>query len=467
MMGGKNMDFSASNQVLWNAILQFGIVAGIMLLANALRRKVPFFRKSLIPTAVLAGFIGLIVRISGLLPIDGALMEMITYHTIAIGFIALSLQIPEAKAGVEKGDFTAAKSGALIVSTYLLQGLVGLIISISLAYTILPDFFKAAGILLPMGYGQGPGQANNIGSTYEGLGFTGGQSFGLSIAAAGFLCACVVGVVYLNILKKQGKIVGSDHQHVSGSVTIDEFQSKNEIPIAESVDRFSVQFALVLLVYLGTYLVSLGITSILAAYLPGLSATVASLVWGFNFIIGALLAIICRNIFRVLTKAKVMTRQYPNNYLLGRISGTAFDLMVLAGITAINIEDLSGLWLPFVMMAILGGIVTFGYLRWICKKLYPGYYYEGMLSMFGMQTGTISSGVLLLREIDPSFKTPAATNLLTGSSFAILFGIPMLLLVGLAPESETMLFIVLGILAVYFSLLLLFIFKAKRRRVSN
>jgi len=146
MMGGKNMDFSASNQVLWNAILQFGIVAGIMLLANALRRKVPFFRKSLIPTAVLAGFIGLIVRISGLLPIDGALMEMITYHTIAIGFIALSLQIPEAKAGVEKGDFTAAKSGALIVSTYLLQGLVGLIISISLAYTILPDFFKAAGI---------------------------------------------------------------------------------------------------------------------------------------------------------------------------------------------------------------------------------------------------------------------------------------------------------------------------------
>jgi len=162
-----------------------------------------------------------------------------------------------------------------------------------------------------------------------------------------------------------------------------------------------------------------------------------------------------------------MTRQYPNNYLLGRISGTAFDLMVLAGITAINIEDLSGLWLPFVMMAILGGIVTFGYLRWICKKLYPGYYYEGMLSMFGMQTGTISSGVLLLREIDPSFKTPAATNLLTGSSFAILFGIPMLLLVGLAPESETMLFIVLVILAVYFSLLLLFIFKAKRRRVSN
>lgn len=67
------------------------------------------------------------------------------------------------------------KSGALIVSTYIVQGILGLIISISLAYTIMPNLFKASGILLPMGYGQGPGQANNVGSTYEQLGFAGGS----------------------------------------------------------------------------------------------------------------------------------------------------------------------------------------------------------------------------------------------------------------------------------------------------
>ena len=63
----------------------------------------------------------------------------------------------------------------------------------------MPDLFKASGILLPMAYGQGPGQANNVGTTYEALGMAGGRSFGLSLAAAGYLCACVVGVVYLNI----------------------------------------------------------------------------------------------------------------------------------------------------------------------------------------------------------------------------------------------------------------------------
>ena len=458
------MDFSASNAVLWNGMLQLGMLAGVLLIANILRRKVPLFRKSLIPTAVLAGFIVLLLRISGIVAVNGELMEMITYHTIAIGFIALSLQVPEKNNQALKADFTGAKSGALIVSTYMLQGLVGLAISIGLSLTLMPDFFKAAGILLPMGYGQGPGQANNVGSTYEVLGFKGGQSFGLSLAAIGFLCACIVGVVLLNILKRRKIISAGEGEVISGSVTIDYFQSKNEIPIAESVDRLSVQFAFILLIYLCTYLVSLGLTAVLAALLPGLSGTLSSLVWGFNFIIGALLAILLRNALQGLRKAKLMSRQYPNNYLLSRIAGCAFDFMVVAGIAAINMEDLSGLWLPFVLMAVGGGVVTLLYLQWLCKKIYPGYYYEGLLSMFGMLTGTISSGVLLLREIDPSFTTPAATNLLTGSSFAIVFGIPMLLLIGLAPQSEAMLLLTLAILCAYLLLLLLFMLKAKGRK---
>jgi ESS family glutamate:Na+ symporter len=416
------------------------------------------------PTAVLAGFIVLLLRISGVLYIDREFMEMVTYHTIAIGFIALSLQVPQKYGDTGKSDFTGAKSGALIVSTYLVQGIIGLAISAGLAFTIMPGFFKAAGILLPMGYGQGTGQANNVGSTYETLGFVGGQSFGLSIAAMGYLVACVVGVVYLNILKHRGKITGGNYQTVSGSVTIDDFQSQNEVPVSESIDRLSVQFALILLIYLFTYLLTLGLTSLLETNAPGLSKAVSPLLWGFNFIIGSLLAIACRQGFKALTNAKLMTHQYPNNYLLSRISGCAFDLMVISGIATINIEDLSGLWLPFALMSVAGGVITLWYLQWQCKKLYPDYYYEGMLSMYGMLTGTISSGVLLLRELDPSFRTPAANNLLAGSSFGIAFGAPILLLIGLAPQSDSMLFLTIGILIIYLLLLLLFMLKVNRRK---
>ncbi len=458
------MDFSASNKILWNIILQFGILAGIMLLANVLRRKVPFIHKSLMPTAVLAGFIVLLLRISGVLYIDREFMEIVTYHAIAIGFIALSLQVPQKYDDAAKSDFTGAKSGALIVSTYLVQGIVGIAISAGLAFTIMPGYFKAAGILLPMGYGQGTGQANNVGSTYETLGFVGGQSFGLSIAAMGYIVACVVGVVYLNILKHRGKITRGNYETVSGSVTIDDFQSKNELPVSESIDRLSVQFALILFIYLFTYLITLGMTSFLETKAPGLAKSISPLLWGFNFIIGSLLAMACRLGFKALTKAKVMTHQYPNNYLLSRISGCAFDLMVIAGIAIINIEDLSGQWLPFILMSVAGGIITLWYLQWMCKKLYPSYYYEGMLSMYGMLTGTISSGVLLLRELDPSFKTPAANNLLAGSGFGIAFGAPMLLLIGLAPESDSMLFLTIGLLIVYLLLLLIFMLKVNHKK---
>ena len=461
------MDFSAANTGLWNFMIQIGMLAGIMLLANILCRKIIFIRKAMIPTAVLGGFIALFLRECNILPMNVEFLEKVTYHTIGIGFIALALRIPAKYDEQEKNNLIGLKSGALIVSTYLVQGILGLIISIGLAYTIMPDFFKAAGILLPMGYGQGPGQANNVGSTYEQLGFVGGQSFGLSSAAAGFVCACVVGIFYINIANRQKKVKIHDSAYISGSLTIEDFQSENEIPISQSVDRLSVQFALVLLIYLATYLVSLGITSLLAQLAPGLARTLTPLIWGFNFIIGSFLATGCRLGFKVLTKAKIMTRQYPNNYLLSRISGLSFDFMTIAGIASIEFKELKGLWIPFTLMAVLGGIVTYYYLKWLCKRVYSGYEHEGMVSMYGMLTGTISSGIVLLREIDPSFKTPAANNLLIGSSFAIILGAPILIFIGLAPESELMLFVTLGLLFVYLIPLLFIMLKAHRKRPVN
>ncbi len=471
------MNYSASNTSLWNLIIQVGLIALFLLLANLLRRKIPFFRKSLMPTAVLAGFLFLILRTAGLFifkaetleklpynPFDTTILETVTYHGIAIGFIALSLRVTK-KSGEEKSGLVAPKSGALIVSTYLVQGVAGLVISLLLFFTFMPNLFAASGILLPMGYGQGPGQANNIGTSFENLGFAGGRSFGLAIAAAGYLCACIVGVIYINVLARRKKRERAAHEELSGSVvTVADFQDENEIPIAESLDKFSVQFALVLLVYFITFLVSWGLDALITKLAPGVAKTVSPLLWGFNFIIGTLMAMLTRKVLGVFRKTKAMTRQYQNNYLLSRISGLAFDLMIVCGIASINIEDLSGLWVPFALMAVAGGAVTFFWLKWLSGKIYPAYSEEAFVSMYGMMTGTISSGVMLLREIDPNFRTPAANNLLTGSAFAIVFGAPMLLLVGLAPQSLLLTWITLGLLVVYLALLLVFLLAVRRRK---
>jgi ESS family glutamate:Na+ symporter len=141
--------------------------------------------------------------------------------------------------------------------------------------------------------------------------------------------------------------------------------------------------------------------------------------------------------------------------------------MIITGIASIEILDLKGLWIPFILMNIAGTVFALTYMLWICKKLYPNYYYESFLSLFGMSTGTISSGILLLREVDPMFRTPAANNLVMGNGMAIIFGIPMLPLISLAPISTNMTWAVLGMLVIYSALLLLFMLKAKARKVSN
>ena len=459
------MDYSAANTGLWNIIIQLGLIAGAILLAGFLRQKVAFIRKSLMPVAVLGGFILLLARYIGIVDVDDMFMEILVYHGIALGFIAMSLRVPD-KNAVPGGDLAGLKSGAIIVSSYLVQGIAGLLITLTLGYTLLPNLFKAAGLLLPMGFGQGPGQANNVGSTYEALGFAGGRSFGLAIAAAGYLVACIVGVIILNILAKKGKIRESQSRETE-QPTVDFFQDKDEIPVSDSIDKLSVQVAMVILVYLVTFLCSWGITSGIAALSAGLAGTVNSLIWGFNFIIGSALAILLRVLLEKGKKAGVIERRYQNNYLLNRISGFFFDIMIVAGIASINFEDLRGLWLPFILLVIAGGVLTWIHLSIVCKKAYPGYYYEGLISMYGMMTGTISSGVLLLREIDPGLSTPAANNLITGSSFGIILGAPVLVFMGLAPRSDMMCWAVVGLVAVYLAALYLLIFKAKKRKKSG
>lgn len=455
------MDYSAANHQLWNVIIQFGYIATVILLANFARRNIEFIKKSMIPVAVLGGFMLLLVKEIGLIKIDANFMSMLTYHGIALGFIAMSLRTPEKKKQSDESK-VGFRSGAVIVSSYMVQGVTGLIITIGLALTIMPNMFRAAGLLLPMGFGQGPGQANNVGSSYQALGFEGGHSFGLAIAAAGYIVACVIGVIILNVLKKSGKLEYTQMREDKAS-TDDYFEAEEDSSISESIDKLSVQLAMIIVVYLFTFAVTRAMTSGIAAISEGLAATVNTLLWGFNFIIGSALAILLRVLLEKL-RDKGARRPYQDNYLLNRLSGLFFDIMIVAGIASIDIEDIRGLVLPFVLMVTFGTIVTWYHLKWVCKAVYPDYYYEGLISMYGMMTGTISSGVLLLREIDPELSSPAAGNLVVGSSFGILLGAPVLVLVGLATKSPAMCYATLGLAALYLVILDLVIFKVGRKK---
>ena len=454
------MDFSAYSA--WEGILHISVLALLLLFANVLRRKIPFLRRSLLPTAVIAGFIGLAfkeliyLRIVDFDVYNATVdyFRLITYHTIALGFIALGLKV-NALVKVKEKKGRSLFSGLIIVSSYMLQGIVGLFVSITLAFTFFPNLFEASGMLLPMGFGQGPGQAQNIGNVYETFGFVGGTTFGLAIASFGFIWASVAGVIYLNYLHRKGKITRSSESR-ERRVSSQEIESPDEIPVAEAIDKFTIQISLVLAVYFVTYLFIFMVKTIAEAGLLGDFGlgTVLPLIIGFNFIIGMLFALLFKKFFLWLRKVNWMTRQYPNNYMLNRIAGLVFDFMIVASISAIRIEDLNELWVPFMLMVLIGGLVTLMYVIFICRRVYPDYQIPATLGMFGMLTGTASTGVVLLREVDANFETPAANDLVIGSSTAILFGFPILLLVGIAPLSLVHTLVTFGIILVLFTIVI-------------
>ena len=128
------MDYSAANTSLWNNVIQLGLIAGAILLCNMLRSRVRVIRSAMMPVAVMAGFLLLALKYTGLVRIDGEIMEVLVYHGIALGFIAMSLRVPDKTAN--QSDHAALKSGIIIVSSYMVQGVIGLLISIALGYTL-------------------------------------------------------------------------------------------------------------------------------------------------------------------------------------------------------------------------------------------------------------------------------------------------------------------------------------------
>ena len=430
---------------VWSWVLLFAVLTGALLVGNTLRRKISFLRNSLIPTSVLGGIVLLLFTsvyklITGESLFDNPIfggngtnnLEIITYHALALGFIASSLKSSN-KPVDKKRVREIFDTGVTTVSTYLLQGSLGMIITIVAALTIMPGLFKAAGLILPFGYGQGTGQALNWGIVYEGLGFEGGGAFGLTIAAFGFLSAAIGGVIHLNIRKANGKLKKSNR--TDGSDYHEEVEVKGEIPMQESVDKLTIQIAFVLI----SYVIAYTLMAILGKLLPGMIATI----YGFNFLLGVVGATIVKSIVNLLRKSGLMHRQYINNFLLTRTSNFFFDLMVIAGIAAIRLDDLKNYWGVVIILAIVGLISTYIYLRFVCKKLFPDYEEEQFLMMYGMLTGTASTGTILLREVDGEFKTPAADNMVYQNFPAIAFGFPLMLLANLAPKKPELTLLIL------------------------
>ncbi len=459
--GESSWDFTLTNyQSVWHFLVQIGMIFIFLMIGNILRRKIPLFRKLLVPSALLGGTLLLVTNIIGkqfdFVLVDNRLMQVITYHCLAIGFAAMSLKTEKSNHKTNKAQ--VLEFGALQGGTYMLQACVGLIITIVMFFiTRYSEQIVSyiCGLILPLAFGQGPGNALSWDINFTNMPiteFAGNGSFGLSLASIGFVVASVFGVLYINIHKKRGDLsvrTAENKQNVS------EVNSESdEIPDNESIDKFTIQAGFVSL----AYAISFGFMFLLGK----LSDFTNSIAWGFNFLWASLAAMLIKFIIKKLRKDKFMNRGYINNYQMDRISGMAFDVMIVAGVAAIEINDIKNYILPIIILSIVGTVITYGYIRKVSKECFKGFEHEFFLMSFGTLTGTASNGMILTKEIDPELRTPTSSLYILSNFPAMVMIAPLLLLLNFAGSSLKNAIIACIIFFVLWLLYTVFLF---RRRI--
>lgn len=412
-------DLSAN---LKDVVLDILYLSSFILIGTILRRYIKFFQTYLIPNNFIAGIIALAVGSQGLgwVYLDPDRLILYVYHFLALTFIALGLR--KSKSHWGRGPFNKSMSALF---SYLLQATVGLGVALALYHTFMPDIFPGIGLVIPLGFGMGPGLAATLAGSWEQYGFAGGAQVGLTFATIGYAYAFFAGIALIHWGIKNGKTsVIKDIRHLTHEIRIG-VQKRGNLPSAgnltlytEAIEPLAFHLAAVGVIYLITYLIVSKLTGVMVSV--GLGEFVPT-VWSFHFVIGLLLSLFIRKIMDWTDKSYLI-----DHGLMTRGIGLFLDYLVVGAIAGISFTIISRYWIPILIMSLIAGPATFIMLYYLCYRSFIDHHFERFIELFGEMTGTINSALVLLRITDPEFDTPVAEDAVVGSGISLFMGFPLL-----------------------------------------
>ncbi|RPI95428.1 MAG: hypothetical protein EHM32_05640 [Spirochaetales bacterium] len=437
----------------FEALLGFGWLGVMLLLGVFLRAKVGLLQRFLFPSCLIGGLAGLALLQTGLFKVETSLLETFAYHLFNISFISVGLTIrsPEEQKAyggreVLRGSiWMALVSGVMMPMQAIIGG--GMVLMFNFF-----DFnlFKTFGFFAPLGFVQGPGQVLSVGKVWETLGFENAATIGLTFATIGFLFAFFVGVPMANWGIRKGMA-----EHAPKSIPKDllvgiapkgaPLESAGRLTMhSGNIDTLAFQFALVGLVYLLTYALVHMIAGLLR---PELAATL----WGFFFFVGLLVSIAVRSII-----IKIGYGHMVDPGVQRRVTGWSVDFLIVATVMAVQPAIVWQYALPIGTISLVVGVLTTLGIVYLGNRL-STLNIERMVGIYGICTGTASSGLLLVRVVDPEFRTTVAMELGFQAIFSSVPVLSCMLLVS-APliwnwSMELTLVVFAGLMLVFLALL--------------
>lgn len=438
----------------WTFFIHVGILALALMLATLIRTRVRFFQRFLIPNALTAGFL-LLPLYSFVFPRLGLTtmtLESLTYHLLSVSFVAMSLR-PAPK---RKRDGTIFATSVSVLSQYAIQTIVGLVLTLVFIKTFIPDLFHSFGWLMPLGFVLGPGQAFSIGQGWSVAGIQNAGSIGLTFAAIGFIVSSFGGVFLINYGIRHGWMSKEFREVINKKgVKRGVYPRGSRLPIGslqttetEAIDSATLNGGLVLIAYFLAYLF-LELMQILLALVGPAGERLATNLWGIAFIFAAIAGLGIKGLLKVVKADHIL-----DNQTLNRVAGFAVDFMVASAIAAISISVVGQYWIPILILSVVATLLCLIQVPWFTSRIFGDHQFHRMLLIFGVSTGTLSTGLALLRVVDPDFETPVASDYVYASGITFVLAIPFILSINLpvrAYETGDMKFfwMALGVAALY------------------
>jgi ESS family glutamate:Na+ symporter len=158
------------------------------------------------------------------------------------------------------------------------------------------------------------------------------------------------------------------------------------------------------------YGITYAVVKLLGSVLP---PDVATILWGFFFFFGLGIALIVKWLMKLTG-----TGYLVDPGIQRRITGWSVDYLIIATVAAIQLKIVWDYILPISLIALANGILTTLLVIRFGKKL-DAFGLERSVAIFGTVTGTVSCGLLLLRIVDPEFKTPVAFEIAVMNVFVL------------------------------------------------
>ncbi|MFM2246018.1 MAG: hypothetical protein RL071_2092 [Pseudomonadota bacterium] len=398
------------------AILDLLWLGLLLFIAQAAHQRVALLHRLALPPVLVAGGLGLLLGPGGLdlLQLHAPVLESIAYHGLGLVFVAMGLQPPPP--GKASGD---ARSAGYAVTTFTVaQGVLGLLL-VGIASLVGPHVHPGVGLMLPLGFAQGPGQALSLGRAWEeGAGMASGAQVGLAMATQGFLWCSLLGVALYHWGRRRGWM----DDPTEGAAAVAEGEAPAPSADAEAsadMDPLTRTLALIAVLYLSTWGVLQGLSAALAGA-PKIAASIA----GFHFLIGLGFAVGARTVLQRRGAAGGLHQ--PS---LGRVAGVAVDVTAAAAIAAVRVDQIADQMVMIVVFGTICAALTAVGCVWLGSRAFRTQRFAHVLVLFGTMTGTLPTGLALARLADPGLSGPAPRSFVGGTTLAALMGLPLILFV--------------------------------------